>query len=179
LLVENNDIIKFGNTPIKKVYLGTEIVYIKDHAYFFKNGKYEFSDGSYVEITNGNHVFLHCVGGKGVYFNISHIDQNTINSKNSDNADYKPLWFTIPANSKCTLSVKNVTNHMPDANFRLALKDISTEFYIGDDEDRLGKEITLYPEEDLEIGCFFAYMDNNMDVEFDVVFIVDEDVWIG
>ena len=68
---------------------------------------------------------------------------------------------------------------MPDANFRLALKDISTEFYIGDDEDRLGKEITLYPEEDLEIGCFFAYMDNNMDVEFDVVFIVDEDVWIG
>ena len=51
------------------------------------NGRHEFSDGSYVEISNGNHIMLYkSINGSG-YINISDISQN---SDTIDNQHHNP-----------------------------------------------------------------------------------------
>lgn len=59
---------------------------ISDAKYPLMNGRHEFSDGSYVEVTNGNHVKI--VGDTSNYasINFTNINNNTDSPQNYDNS---------------------------------------------------------------------------------------------
>lgn len=89
------------------------------------NGRHEFSDGSYVEISNGNHIMFYKSINGGGYINISDISQNSDTIDNVKNINYKPKIYTIPAGVQTRFEVKNVKgigDYDAQTNFRISEK---------------------------------------------------------
>lgn len=143
--------------------------------YPFANGRWEYDGGSWIEITNGNHVHYYAVGTKR-YFNLSNIEQNTTTATELDNINSLPIWFTIPSGSECVLTASNVSGYLSDANFRLANATKSSTFFIGDGKSI--RSVSVTTTEDIDIGCFFTYPVKAGEVEYDVEFTVNGERWI-
>ena len=150
------------------------------------NGRHEFSDGSYVEISNGNHIMLYkSINGSG-YINISDISQNSDTIDNIQNINYKPKIYTIPAGVQTMFEVKNVKGigaYDAQTNFRLSGTALSGSFKTGsfnynNPEFNTTVKKTLSDPED--VGCLFVYstMPKGASIEFDVEFYVNGERWI-
>ena len=159
----------------------------KDSAkYPLVNGRHEFSDGSYVEIRDGNHVMFY----KGInsigYINISDISQNTNSSEKLQNINYKPKIYTIPAGVQTRFEVKNVQGiggYDAQTNFRLSEQGTSGSFKTGSFTYRNPEFNTIVLktlENPEDVGCLFIYspMPAGAQVEFDVEFTVNGERWI-
>lgn len=160
--------------------------------YPFENGSRTFAINcdTDVVITNGNHVFIEARSVKspnnvGEMVNLSHISKNAISSygpTNSGNINNQPIWFTIPAGVECTTKLLNVSiisgTKVPTMNFRIANASTS----VGP-SPTLGVNSNSYEANgvlasDTNVGCFFAYIPENMTVEFDIEFYVNGERWI-
>lgn len=151
------------------------------------NGRHEFSDGSYVEISNGNHImFYKSINGFG-YINISDISQNSDTIDNMKNINYKPKIYTIPSGVQTRFEVKNVHGTggmLIETNFRLANSNISGSYHTGrfsvlNPENNTIASVVLEAAED--VGCLFLYQaggSNGNVIEFDVEFTVNGERWI-
>ena len=150
------------------------------------NGRHEFSDGSYVEISNGNHIMLYkSINGSG-YINISDISQNSDTIDNIQNINYKPKIYTIPAGVQTMFEVKNVKGigaYDAQTNFRFSGTALSGSFKTGsftynNPEFNTTVKKTLSDPED--VGCLFVYstMPKGASIEFDVEFYVNGERWI-
>ena len=150
------------------------------------NGRHEFSDGSYVEISNGNHIMLYkSINGSG-YINISDISQNSDTIDNIQNMNYKPKIYTIPAGVQTMFEVKNVKGigaYDAQTNFRFSGTALSGSFKTGsftynNPEFNTTVKKTLSDPED--VGCLFVYstMPKGASIEFDVEFYVNGERWI-
>ena len=151
------------------------------------NGRHEFSDGSFVEVSNGNHVLLqkgsdHIPG----FFNLSDILQNTNDFNSANNINNKPTWFVIPAGTFARFELKNIQisgNFSGETNFRIANNFRSGSFHTGKfnagnpDFNTMIETILEAPE---EVGCLFLYFSGTADTqaEFDVEFTVNGERWI-
>ena len=150
------------------------------------NGRHEFSDGSYVEISNGNHImFYKSINGDG-YINISDISQNSDTIGNVQNINYKPKIYTIPAGVQTRFEVKNVKgigSYDAQTNFRLSERSISGSFKTGGftyNNPEFNTVVLKTLENPEGVGCLFIYsaMPAGAQVEFDVQFTVDDERWI-
>ena len=146
------------------------------------NGKHEFSDGSYVEVSNGNHVKIEMVAASS-YVNLSNINQNEINSSSTKNINYLPTWITLPAQSTCIFQILNIVrNGMATTigiNFRKANAAQSLEFSDGNFTDSNDKIKHVTVNEDTDVGCLFAWIGNYTQcIEFDVELTVNGERWI-
>ena len=150
------------------------------------NGRHEFSDGSYVEISNGNHIMFYKSINGGGYINISDISQNSDTIDNVKNINYKPKIYTIPAGVQTRFEVKNVKgigDYDAQTNFRLSGTAFSGSFKTGsftynNPEFNTVALKTLENPED--VGCLFMYtaMPAGTQIEFDVQFTVNGERWI-
>ena len=156
------------------------------------NGLHEFSDGTTIEITNGNHVKLHILqGGLNGYINLSNVNQNTISATSVGNINSLPTIFTLPVGT-AILYLKNISNigmtskMRTTTNMRRALSTTSINFnedlYLYDNNDVvIEREITSTT----NIGCLLYWTGLTIyqgyqpyDVEFDVEFYVNNERWI-
>ena len=159
----------------------------KDSAkYPLVNGRHEFSEGSYIEISNENHVMLYkSINGSG-YINISDISQNSDTIDNVQNINYKPKIYTIPAGVQTRFEVKNVKGiggYDAQTNFRLSGRSISGSFKTGSftyNNPEFNTVVLKTLENPEDVGCLFIYsnMPAGAQVEFDVQFMVDDERWI-
>ena len=150
------------------------------------NGRHEFSDGSYVEISNGNHIMFYKSINVVGYINISDISQNSDTIDNIQNMNYKPKIYTIPAGVQTMFEVKNVKGigaYDAQTNFRLSGTALSGSFKTGsftynNPEFNTTVKKTLSDPED--VGCLFVYstMPKGASIEFDVEFYVNGERWI-
>lgn len=150
------------------------------------NGRHEFDDGTYVEISDGNHVMLYRGNVTGSRFvNLSNVLQN-VNMSNS-NVNNKPLIYTIPSGVQTKFEVKNVHGTggmLIETNFRLANSSISGSYHTGqfsvlNPENNTIASVVLEAAED--VGCLFLYQaggSNGNVIEFDVEFTVNGERWI-
>lgn len=150
------------------------------------NGRHEFSDGSYVEISNGNHIMFYKSINGGGYINISDISQNSDTIDNVKNINYKPKIYTIPAGVQTRFEVKNVKgigDYDAQTNFRLSERNTSGSFKTGTfntsnpEFNTTVKKTLLGPE---DVGCLFVYstMPKGASIEFDIEFYVNGERWI-
>ena len=153
----------------------------KDSAkYPLVNGRHEFDSGGYVEVTNGNHVKCATKYADG-YINLSNIFENSVSQNSADNINYKETWITFPEQSVCVLEITNIVrsnNVTVGINFRSANSNTSLNFSDGnftDSEDKI-KEVTVLT--DTNVGCLFAWIANEAQIEFDVEFTVNGERWI-
>lgn len=162
---------------VKQIAVGDTVLWAKNSAplYPFKNGKWTFSNGEWIEITNGNHVHCYAKSTKG-FFNLSDIEQNTTTATDASNINNKPKWFTIPSGSVCELTISNLSGYLNDANFRLAEESTSGTFFVGQSKNTYS--VSLTTTEDIDIGCFFTYINKTGETEFDITFTVDGVRWI-
>lgn len=150
------------------------------------NGRHEFSDGSYVEIRDGNHVMFY----KGIidsgYINISDISQNSDTIHNVQNINNKPKIYTIPAGVQTRFEVKNVQGiggYSAKTNFRLSEQGTSGSFTTGEfsyNNPEFNTVILKTLENPEDVGCLFIYstMTAGAQIEFDVEFTVNGERWI-
>lgn len=147
------------------------------------NGRHEFSDGSYVEVSNGNHVEMYVLS-ESTFINLSNVFQNSLSATSYNNIDNLPEIFTIPNGSHCTLQLSNA-DHSPmysrsTVNFRLADGRTSSNF----NEDIYFSQtnnvvIDRDMETDFHVGCFLMWNQGiNFKLEFDVEFTVNGERWI-
>ena len=154
----------------------------KDGAkYPLVNGRHEFSNGGYVEVVNGNHVKCATKYVNG-YINLSNIFENSVVQNNAINIDHKETWITLPAQSVCILKITNILRSNSVANlginFRAANSNTNLNFSDGnftDSEDKI-KEVTVLT--DTNVGCLFAWISTEAQIEFDVEFTVNGERWI-
>ena len=151
------------------------------------NGRHEFSDGSFVEVSNGNHVFFRrqsMVTGNG-YVDLSNVLENSDSLNSTGNINFKSHIFTIPVGELAKFEIKNVQgngNFTCETNFRLAGTSASGSFHTGkfntqSPEFNTSIEVTLSVAE--EVGCLFMYYIGSISqVEFDVEFTVGSEKWI-
>ena len=156
----------------------------KDSAkYPLVNGRHEFSEGSYVEVSNGNHVKLHVLPTQ-TYINLSNIEQNSTYPGTQLNINNHPEIFTLPAGSQCVLRLKNIqqvnANQRATVNFRAANGAYSSDF--NDNINfALVNNVTIERDikTDFHVGCFLTWnSSSNFDLEFDVEFTVNGERWI-
>ena len=151
------------------------------------NGRHEFSDGSYVEVTNGNHVLFRKQSGttNNGYVDLSNVLENSDSFSSTGNINFKSRIFTIPAGVLAKFEIKNVQgngNFTCETNFRLAGTSASGSFHTGkfntqSPEFNTSIEIALNAAE--EVGCLFMYYIGSISqVEFDVEFTVNDERWI-
>ena len=98
------------------------------------NGRHEFSEGSYIVISNENHIMLYKSTYGSGFINISDISQNSDAIDNRQNINYKPKIYTIPAGVQTRFEVKNVKgigDYNAQTNFRLSEQNISGSFRTG------------------------------------------------
>lgn len=152
------------------------------------NGRHEFDDGTYVEISDGNHVMLYrgnAVGSRSV--NLSNILQNGNTSSSNSNINNKPPIYTIPSGVQTKFEVKNIHGTggmLIETNFRLANSIISGSYHTGqfsalNPENNTIASVVLEAAED--VGCLFLYQvggANGNVIEFDVEFTVNGERWI-
>lgn len=148
------------------------------------NGRHEFADGSYVEVSRGNHVKIHVDSARGSLINLSNIFQNTVDPKSVGNINNLPTIFTIPAGSHCILQLKNIqqvnATSISTVNFRIAQSSTSLNFndviYFSQvDNVKIEREVEITR----NIGCFSIWNSgSNFDLEFDVEFTVNGERWI-
>ena len=154
----------------------------KDSAkYPLVNGRHNFGNGGYVEVVNGNHVKCATKYVAG-YINLSNIFENSVDQNNAANINYKETWITLPAQSVCILKITNILRPNSAANlginFRAANSNTSLNFSDGnftDSEDKI-KEVTVLT--DTNVGCLFAWISAEIQIEFDVEFTVNGERWI-
>ena len=150
------------------------------------NGRHEFSDGSYVEVTNGNHILFFKNVAAAAFVNLSNIFQNTASALQSDNVYNKPKMYTIPYEKPVKFEVKNVQgagNYTGETNFKLANSPVSGSFHTGTfsannpEYNTIIEKILETPE---DVGCLFMYsgMQAGSQIEFDVEFTVNGERWI-
>lgn len=151
------------------------------------NGRHEFSDGSFVEVLNGNHVLFQkqsSATNMG-YVDLSNVLENSDSFSNTGNINFKSRIFTIPAGALAKFEIKNVQgngNFTCETNFRLAGTSASGSFHTGkfntqSPEFNTSIEVTLSVAE--EVGCLFMYYIGSISqVEFDVEFTVNTERWI-
>ena len=150
------------------------------------NGRHEFSDGSYVEISNGNHIMFYKSINGGGYINISDISQNSDTIGNVQNINYKPKIYTIPAGVQTRFEVKNVKgigSYDAQTNFRLSERGISGSFKTGSftyNNPEFNTVVLKTLENPEDVGCLFMYtaMPAGTQIEFDVQFTVNGERWI-
>ena len=151
------------------------------------NGRHEFSDGSYVEVTNGNHVLFRKQSGatNNGHVDLSNVLENSDSFSSTGNINFKSRIFTIPAGALAKFEIKNVQgngNFTCETNFRLAGTSASGSFHTGkfntqSPEFNTSIEVTLSVAE--EVGCLFMYYIGSVSqVEFDVEFTVGGERWI-
>ena len=154
----------------------------KDSAkYPLVNGRHEFDNGGYVEVANGNHVKCATKYVDG-YINLSNIFENSVAQNNVANINYKETWIILPTQSVCILKITNILRSNSAANlginFRAANSYTSLNFSDGnftDSEDKI-KEVTVLT--DTNVGCLFAWISAEIQIEFDVEFTVNGERWI-
>ena len=150
------------------------------------NGRHEFSDGSYVEISNGNHIMFYKSTNVDGYIHISDISQNSDRIDNIQNINYKPKIYTIPAGVQTRFEVKNVKgigSYDAQTNFRLSEQNISGSFKTGSftyNNPEFNTVVLKILENPEDVGCLFIYSDMpaGAQVEFDVQFTVNGERWI-
>ncbi len=150
------------------------------------NGRHEFSEGSYIEISNENHIMFYKSTKGGGYINISDISQNTKSIGDIQNINYKPKIYTIPAGVQTRFEVKNVKgigDYDAQTNFRLSERNISGSFKTGGftyNNPEFNTVVLKTLENPEDVGCLFIYsaMPAGAQVEFDVQFTVDDERWI-
>lgn len=150
------------------------------------NGRHEFSDGSYVEISNGNHVYISKNVNGGAYINISNIFQNGIDAAHDTNINEKPTMYIVPSGKPAEFYIKNVKGvglYDGQTNFRISEERVSGSFKTGtfntsNPEFNTTVKKTLSDPED--VGCLFVYstMPKGASIEFDVEFYVNGERWI-
>lgn len=149
--------------------------------YPLKNGTHTFDDGSYVTVTNGNHVFIHGPNLMG-YYNITDVAGHQDKVNNVLNINNKPLWFTVPAGVEAVLSVTNIDRHGTSGqialNFRRANAATSGSFTTGNFSSSNDVTVTKTLGTDEAEGCLFVYATPSVTAEFDVTFTVGGIRWI-
>ena len=152
------------------------------------NGRHEFDDGTYVEISDGNHVMFYRGNIIRICFaNLSNILQNGNMSSSNSNVNNKPLIYTIPSGVQTKFEVKNIHGTggmLIETNFRLANGVISGSYHTGqfsalNPENNTVVEKILEEAED--VGCLFLYQTGGSIgnvIEFDVEFTVNGERWI-
>ena len=150
------------------------------------NGQHEFSEGSYVEVTNGNHVLCQKSNSDTLGFiNISDIFKNTASLNSARNIDFLPLWFTIPSGVIAKFELKNIQGigeFITETNFRIANQKVSGSFHAGQfnasNPNNTIIEKTLDASE--SVSCLFIYASGRPStrIEFDVEFTVNGERWI-
>ena len=148
--------------------------------------RHEFSDGSYVEISNGNHIMFYKSINAGGYINISDISQNSDTIDNVKNINYKPKIYTIPAGVQTRFEVKNVKgigDYDAQTNFRLSGTALSGSFKTGSftyNNPEFNTVVLKTLENPEDVGCLFMYtaMPVGTQIEFDVQFTVNGERWI-
>lgn len=147
------------------------------------NGRHEFADGSYVEVSRGNHVKMHVLTGD-VFINLSNVFQNTTGPHSYDNINNLPTIFTLPEGSYCILQLKNIqqvnVTKRSTVNFRIAQSNTSLNF---NDDIYFSQIDNVIIEREIEVtrnvGCFLLWSSGvNFDLEFDVNFTVNGERWI-
>lgn len=156
---------------------------ISDAKYPLVNGRHNFSDGSYVEVTNGNHVKAIKNGYRMGYFNTSNINQNTDEVQNESNTDRLPTWITIPRNSTCLLKIFNIKRSGNNADISINLRRANDASSIGfstinfhDTED---KESEIDITNNTNVSCvilWFSFQETY--AEFDIELYVNGERWI-
>ena len=156
---------------------------ISDAKYPLVNGRHNFSDGSYVEVTNGNHVKAIKNGNRMGYFNTSNINQNTDEVQNKSNTDRLPTWITIPRNSTCLLKIFNIKRSGNNADISINLRRANDVSSIGfstinfhDTED---KESEINITNNTNVSCvilWFSFQETY--AEFDIELYVNGERWI-
>lgn len=156
---------------------------ISDAKYPLVNGRHDFSDGSYVEVTNGNHVKAIKNGHSMGYFNASNINQNTDEVYTANNTDRLPTWITIPNNSTCLLKIFNIKRSGNHANISINLRKAESSSSIGfstinffDTDD---KESEIIITNNTNVSCvilWFSYEETY--AEFDIELYVNGERWI-
>ena len=156
---------------------------ISDAKYPLVNGRHNFSDGSYVEVTNGNHVKAIKNGYRMGYFNTSNINQNTDEVQNESNTDRLPTWITIPRNSTCLLKIFNIKRSGNNADISINLRRANDVSSIGfstinfhDTED---KESEINITNNTNVSCvilWFSFQETY--AEFDIELYVNGERWI-
>ena len=145
------------------------------------NGRHEFSDGSYVWVTNGNHVKIENVSGNS-FLNLSNINQNEIASSSTNNINNLPTWITLPAQSTCIFQELNIVRTGTSSvgiNFRKANSPQSLGFSNGNFTDSNDKIKYVIVNEDTDVGCLFMWIANYTPfIEFDVALTVNGERWI-
>ena len=150
------------------------------------NGRHEFSDGSYVEVTNGNHILFFKNISNSAYVNLSNIFQNTTLSSQPSNIYSKPKIYTIPSEKLLKFEIKNVQgtgDYEGETNFKLANSQASGSLHTGKftinnpQFNTIVEKILDTPE---DAGCLFlySYMAARNQIEFDVEFTVNGERWI-
>jgi len=150
------------------------------------NGRHEFSTGSYVEVTNGNHVLCQKSNSDTVgLINISDIFKNTADLNSRRNIDFLPLWFTIPSGVIAKFELKNIQGigeFITETNFRIANQTVSGSFHTGrfnaSNPNNTTIEKTLGAAE--SVSCLFIFAGGlpSTRIEFDVEFTVNGERWI-
>ena len=155
---------------------------ISDAKYPLMNGRHEFSDGSYVEVTNGNHVKI--VGDTSNYasINFTNINNNTYSLQNYGNSAQNT---TYPLRNGDTVVLK-YTNIQKDfvSNFGFngyianstasaRLNTIGTPVTT---EDRTENIVLTQNKEVGALFCYSSVLDGTM--EYDVSMEVNGERWI-
>ena len=159
---------------------------ISDAKYPLVNGRHEFSEGSYIEISNENHIMFYKSINGGGYINISDISQNSDTIDNTQNINYKPKIYTIPAGVQTRFEVKNVKgigSYDAQTNFRLYGTALSGSFKTGGftyNNPEFNTVVLKTLENPEDVGCLFMYtaMPAGTQIEFDVQFTVNGERWI-
>ena len=155
---------------------------ITDAKYPLANGRHEFSDGTYIEVTNGNHVKI--VGNTSAYssINFTNINNNTDSPQNYHNSNQNT---TYPLQKGDTVVLK-YTNIQKDfvSNFGfngyIANSTVSAKLNtigIPDTTDDRIENIVLT--QNKNVGALFCY--NSVlggAIEFDVSMEVNGERWI-
>ena len=160
--------------------------------YPFENGSKTFTTQSEtsVTVTSGNHIYLNVPkvyypgdGAEGEMINLSHISKNSDSARgqvNNSCINNQPVWFTIPAGAECTTKLRNVSiisgTKVPKMNFRIANTSLGPSPTLGVNPNSYETSGVLTA--DTSMGCFYAYIPENMTVEFDIEFYVNGERWI-
>ena len=150
------------------------------------NGRHEFTDGSYVEVTNGNHILFSKNVSIAASVNLSNIFQNTTSVSQNNNVYNKPEIYTIPSEKPAKFEVKNVQgtgNYAGETNFKLANSPESGSFHTGaftTSNPKFNTIVEKILESPEDVGCLFLYstMFGGNQIEFDVEFTVGGERWI-
>lgn len=150
--------------------------------YPFMNGRHDFSNGSYVEVTNENHVFIKLINEYGSFINVSDVNQNTDKATILSNINNMPEWFSLKAGDICELKVKNIikenANSGYSSNFRRASLSQSSVFGYANRQSVEDKTIQITLTNDESLGCYFFYFDSRAEFECDIEFYVNGERYI-